>query len=75
MILAGQVVDSRQPASGVADIPVSLVCRGDTLLETTTNQLGEFRFSFQAVKQLSVLFGTKEAALLVLLPDSETDAA
>lgn len=75
MILAGQVVDSRQPASGVADIPVSLVCRGDTLLETTTNQLGEFRFSFQAVKHLSVLFGTKEAALLVLLPDSETDVA
>jgi len=75
MVLAGQVVDSRQPASGVADIPVSLVCRGETLQETTTNQLGEFRFSVQAVKHLNVLFGMKEAAFLVPLPDSETDAA
>lgn len=75
MVLAGQIVDSREPAGGVGGIPVSLLCGGDTLLKTTTNHLGEFRFSFEAVKDVNMLFRMKDTALLVQLPGNETEAA
>ena len=71
MALAGQVLDSGHPGGGLAGIPVSLLSREDTWLETTTNQLGEFHFSFPAAHHLRLLFGMQGAAWLVLLPDTE----
>ena len=71
MVIAGQVMDSRRPASGLAGIPVSLLRSGDTLFETTTNQLGEFHFSFRAAQRLRLLFGMKDAPLLLQLPEAE----
>jgi hypothetical protein len=75
MVLAGQVVDSRKPGSGLAGIPVSLFGKGHSLFETATNQLGEFHFSFQAEQRLRLLFDMEETALLVLLPDAEFGTA
>ena len=75
MALAGQVVDSGQPEGGLEGIPVSLLSKGDTWLETTTNQLGEFHFSFPPAQHLRLLFGMKGTAWLVLLPDGEAGTA
>jgi hypothetical protein len=69
MILTGQVVDSRKPGGGVAGVPVSLFGKSVTLLETVTNQLGEFHFSFQTEQNLRLLLETPDDALLALLPD------
>lgn len=71
MALAGQVVDSRRPAGGVAGIPVSILSKEDTLSETTTNQFGEFHFSFQPVEHLKLLLGMERTGLFLLLPDSD----
>jgi len=75
MLVAGQVVDAQQPEVGLAGIPVSLLGGGDTLFETTTNQLGEFQLSFRAAQQLQLLFGTKHAPLLLQLPEVDPGAA
>ncbi|MGH9642425.1 MAG: hypothetical protein ACRD3Q_08360 [Terriglobales bacterium] len=69
--LAGQIVSSEKPAGGVEGIPVSLLAKKETWLETTTNQLGEFHFSFPPGQHLELLFGTKGASVLVVLPDAE----
>jgi hypothetical protein len=75
MALAGQVVDSGPPSSGLSGIPVSLLSAENTWLETTTNQLGEFHFSFPQGENLKLLFGTDGAAVLVLLPDAPAGPA
>ncbi len=69
MLVAGQVVDAQQPEVGLAGIPVSLLGDGDTLFQTTTNQLGEFQLSFRAARRLQLRFGTKDAPLLLQLPE------
>lgn len=74
VILAGQIVDSGQP-SFMEGIPVSLLSTEETWLETTTNQLGEFHFSFAPARHLKLLFGTEGTAVLVLLPDPELGRA
>jgi hypothetical protein len=75
MALAGQVVNSGPPSSGLAGIPVSLLSAENTWLETTTNQLGEFHFSFPPGENLKLLFGTNGAAVLVLLPNASAGLA
>jgi hypothetical protein len=75
IVLAGQIVDSRQPTVGVAEVPVSLVKGGETLLQTTTNQQGEFQFMFQSVNHLMLLAEIKDSALLMLLPPDRGEAA
>ena len=67
-VLTGQIVDSRQPTAGVAEVPVSLISGAGTLLETTTNQQGEFHFSFRSADHLMLLAEIKDSALLMLLP-------
>ncbi len=74
VILAGQIVDSGQ-SSFLEGIPVSLLSTEETWLETTTNQLGEFHFSFAPARHLKLLFGTEGTAVLVLLPDPELGRA
>jgi len=75
MALAGQVVDSGRPGGALAGIPVSLLSREDPWLETATNQLGEFHFSFPPAQHLRLLFGIRDTAWLVLLPDTEAGTA
>jgi hypothetical protein len=75
MALVGQVLEAGQSGGGLAGIPVALLSREDTWLETTTNQLGEFHFSFPPADHLRLLFDMKGAAWLVLLPDTAAGAA
>jgi hypothetical protein len=71
VILAGQVLNSGEPGGGcMGGVPVSLLSQESPWLETTTNHLGEFHFSFPPGRQLKLLFGTEGNAVLVLLPDA-----
>lgn len=72
--LAGQVLDSVKPDGVLGGIEVSLLSEKVTQLETT-NQLGEFHFSFSPAQHLRLLIGTEDTAVLVLLPDAEPGLA
>ena len=67
--LSGQVVDAQLPDGILEEIPVLLISKGDTELETTTNQFGEFNFSFKAIGHLGLLLSMKNFGLLLLLPE------
>jgi hypothetical protein len=66
VVLMGQLLDSSRPAHGIGDVPVSLLCEGDTLSRKTTNQVGEFEFGFGAVHDVQLVFGIGESRLLVV---------
>jgi hypothetical protein len=66
--LTGQVVDADLTNGVLETIPVLLFSNGDEGLETTTNQFGEFNFSFEAIGHLDVLLSMKKFALLLMLP-------
>jgi len=77
MVLAGQVVDaqSQEDGLGLSGIPVALLSKGNVVFEITTNELGEFQFSFQRAENLELLIGIESSALLVLIPDLDAGAA
>jgi len=66
VVLMGQLLDSSRPAHGIGDVPVSLLCEGDTLSRKTTNQVGEFEFGFGALRDVQLVFGIGESRLLVV---------
>ena len=66
--LTGQVVDAQVGDGVLEEVPVSLLSAGDMELETTTNQFGEFNFSFNAAGYLGLLLSMNESGLLLLLP-------
>ena len=74
MVLVGQVADSGQPAKSVEGMAVSLLRGSDTLSQTSTNQFGEFRFSFRDSEQVQVLVDLKETAVLLSLPGADSGA-
>jgi hypothetical protein len=67
--LTGQIVDAQLTDGILEEIPVLLISKGDTELETNTNRFGEFNFSFKAIGQLELLLSMKDFALLLLLPE------
>ena len=69
MALVGQVVDAHLTDGMLEEIPVLLFSKGAEELETTTNQFGEFHFSFKAAGHLGVLLSMKKFALLLMLPE------
>jgi hypothetical protein len=69
MALTGQVVDAHLTDGMLEEIPVLLFGKGDEELETTTNQFGEFQFSFKPTGHLGVLLSLKKFALLLMLPE------
>jgi hypothetical protein len=75
MVLAGQVVDSEQPGGVLGGIPVSLLSKEEAWLETTTNHLGEFHFSFSPARHLTLLVATEGKSVLVVLPDEDAAQA
>lgn len=75
MALAGQVVDSAQPGGVLGGIPVSLLSKEESWLETTTNHLGEFHFSFPPAQHLRLLFATEGKSVVVVLPDNAAQAS
>ena len=66
--LTGQVVDAQLTDGIREEIPVLLISKGNTELETITNQSGEFNFAFKAIGHLGLLLNMKKFALLLLLP-------
>jgi hypothetical protein len=66
--LTGQVVDAHLTDGVLEEIPVLLFSKGDEGFETTTNQFGEFNFSFKAIGHLGVFLSMKKVALLLMLP-------
>jgi hypothetical protein len=75
LVLAGQVVDAQQPESALAEVAVSLLSKSKTLLQTTTDHLGEFHFSTEAAENLQLLLRVKDSSLLARLPEELTEGA
>lgn len=73
MVLMGQLLDSAKPDHGISGIPVSLLCKGDTLSQSRTNDVGEFDFGVTAADHLQLVFGMADTRNLVVpVPDSES---
>lgn len=69
MDLTGQVLDAHVTDEILEVVPVSLLSKGNTVLQTTTNQFGEFNCSFNAIGHLGLLLTMKQVALLLALPE------
>ena len=70
--LVGQIADPRQTSGSVEGVIVSLLRGDETLLHTSTNQFGEFHFSFLPSDLLQLLVRLKETTIVVSLPDPES---
>jgi hypothetical protein len=75
MTLRGQIVNSEQTEKRFEELPISLLINDDEALHTTTNQLGEFSFSFKAAGNLGLLLSLKNIDLLVVLPKDSSGAS
>jgi len=75
VVLVGQLIDAKKPLQGYDAVPVSLLSEGDKLSETRTNQFGEFHFGFESVKHMQLFFGMERSAVVVPLPESQSEAA
>jgi hypothetical protein len=73
MVLIGQLLDSAKPDHGLSGIPVSLLCEGDTLSQSRTNDVGEFDFGITAADHLQLVFGMADTRNIVVpVPDGES---
>jgi hypothetical protein len=73
IVLIGQVLDSAKPDHGISGIPVSLLCKGDTLSQSRTNDVGEFDFGVTSADHLQLVFGIADKRNLVVpVPDGES---
>jgi hypothetical protein len=73
LVLIGQLLDSAKPDHGISGIPVSLLCKGDTLSQSRTNEVGEFDFGVTAADHLQLVFGMAETRNIVVpVPDGES---
>ena len=70
MVLIGQLMDSTTPDQGMSGVSVSLLCKGDTVLQGKTNDVGEFDFGLTAQSQLQLVFGIGDKRTIVVpVPD------
>jgi len=73
VVLMGQLLDSTKPDHGVSGIPVSLLCKGDTVSRGKTNDVGEFDFGITALDHLQLAFGIGDSrTIIVPVPDGES---
>jgi hypothetical protein len=73
MVLIGQLLDSSKPDHGMRGIPVSLLCKGDTVSKGHTNDVGEFDFGLASPDDVQLVFGMgNNTAIVVPVPKSET---
>lgn len=73
MVLMGQLLDSAKPDHGMSNVPVSLLCKGDTLSQSRTNGVGEFDFGITAADHLQLVFGIADSRNIVVpVPDGES---
>ncbi len=72
VVLIGQLLDSDRPSQGLPDIPVLLLCEGDTISSQTTNSFGEFDFGIETPHNLQLVFGIgQRRPLIVSMPDMQ----
>jgi hypothetical protein len=74
LVLMGQLMDSTKPDHGISGIPVSLLCKGDTVSRGKTNDVGEFDFGIEALNHLQLVFGMAKSRTIVV-PVPDLDAA
>ncbi len=73
VVLLGQVLDSAKPDQGIGGIPVRLLCKGDTLSQSRTNDVGEFDFGVTPTDHLQLVFGVADTRNIVVpVPDGES---
>jgi len=73
VVLIGQLMDSARSNQGMSGIPVSLLCKGNTVSRGRTNDVGEFDFGMMAHTQLQLVFGIGDGrTILVPVPDGES---
>src|ERR1700733_1116540 len=73
MVLIGQLLDSAKPDHGISGIPVSLLCKGDTVSLVKTNDVGEFDFGIAAFNNLQIAFAIGDSRTIVVpVPDGDT---
>jgi hypothetical protein len=73
VVLIGQLLDSMHPGHGISGVPVSLLSKGDTLLQKETNAAGEFDFGLELRSDLQLVFGIGDSRTIVVsVPDPKT---
>jgi len=76
VVLVGQLLDSAKPASGMGNIPVSLVSEDGTVACRKTNNFGEFDFGFETLHNTQLIVGIgKRRKIVVPVPDGVFEAA
>jgi len=75
MVLMGQLLDATRPDQGMSGVPVSLLCKGDTVSQGTTNGAGEFDFGITAQSSLQVVFGLGGTRTIVVPVPNGADIA
>ena len=76
IVLIGQLLDSMNPGQGIADVPVSLLSKGDTLSRKRTNDAGEFDFGLEPAKDMQLVFGIGDnRTIVVSVPEAGANAS
>ncbi len=76
IVLIGQLLDSMNPGQGIADVPVSLLSKGDTLSRKRTNDAGEFDFGLEPAKDMQLVFGIGDSRTIVVsVPEAGANAS
>jgi hypothetical protein len=71
--IVGQIADSGQSSGRVEGADVSLMRGQDRLLQTSTNEFGEFHFTIPSSELLQLLVGLKGTTIVVSLPGPEEE--
>jgi len=75
VVLIGHVLNSKNPSSGMRNVPVTLLCEGDKVSHKKTNEVGEFDFGVEEFRDLQLVFDMgKRKMLIIPVPDAEGDA-
>jgi anti-sigma factor RsiW len=73
IVLMGQLLDSMHPGHGISGVPVSLLSKGDTLLQKETNAAGEFDFGLELHSDMQLVFGIRDSRTIVVsVPQANT---
>ena len=70
--LVGQIADSGHTLGSVEGVVVSFLRGDDTILQTSTNQFGEFHFPMLSTEFLQLLVRLKEVTVVMSLPDPQS---
>jgi hypothetical protein len=70
IVLIGQLLDAMRPGHGIGGVSVRLLSNGDTLSCKQTNDVGEFDFGLEPVRDMQLVFRIGEnRAIVVAVPE------